>query len=62
MTVSGHRPVTAEAFLSDLTTVAGGSALTIGPQDDLDVLQRDLTSWYHYPADSLGSSELGAPP
>lgn len=39
-------PFTPEAFLSDLTTGAGGSALTLRPQDDLGALDRALTSWY----------------
>lgn len=39
-------PFTAEAFLADLTTGAGGSTLTLRPQDDLDILRRALTSWY----------------
>ncbi len=38
--------LTAEAFLADLTTDAGGSTLTLPRQDGLDALHLAMTSWY----------------
>jgi hypothetical protein len=39
-------PFTAERFLADITTRAGGSALTLQPHDGLSTLERTLTNWY----------------
>jgi hypothetical protein len=39
-------PFTAEAFLTDLTTGAGGCALTLQPQDGLSTVESALNRWY----------------